>query len=42
MDWQAIADEMGYSNPASARNQKFKCLERIRKRLDYKTDSQRF
>lgn len=28
--WKQIADELGYASPASARNQKYKCLERIR------------
>jgi len=33
LDWQTIADEMGYSSPESARNQKYKCLERIKEQL---------
>ncbi len=32
-NWETIAMAMGYSSPASARNQKYKCLERIRNRL---------
>lgn len=31
MSWDEIARKLGYSNAASARNQKYKCLERIRK-----------
>lgn len=31
--WEDIALEVGYSSAASARNQKYKCLERIRSRL---------
>ena len=30
LDWDEIAASLGYSNAASARNQKYKCLERIR------------
>ena len=33
MSWDEIASTLGYSNAASARNQKYKCLERIRKQL---------
>jgi predicted DNA-binding protein YlxM (UPF0122 family) len=33
LSWDAIAEKYGYSNAASARNQKYKCLERIRKEL---------
>jgi len=33
LSWEAIAEKFGYSNAASARNQKYKCLERIRKEL---------
>ena len=36
LDWQTIASEMGYSSPESARNQKYKCLERIREQLKEK------
>lgn len=35
-DWKTITEELGYLNEASARNQKFKCLERIRKNLNQK------
>lgn len=31
--WDDIANTLGYSSGASARNQKYKCLERLRKRL---------
>ncbi len=31
--WEDIANTLGYSSGASARNQKYKCLERIRKQL---------
>lgn len=31
--WDDIASTLGYSNGASARNQKYKCLERLRKQL---------
>lgn len=31
--WNDIATTLGYSNGASARNQKYKCLERLRKQL---------
>ncbi|MFY9150389.1 MAG: sigma-70 family RNA polymerase sigma factor [Prolixibacteraceae bacterium] len=31
MSWDEIAGILGYTNAASARNQKYKCLERIRK-----------
>lgn len=30
LSWDAIAEKMGYANAASARNQKYKCLEKIR------------
>ncbi len=30
LSWGAIAEKMGYANAASARNQKYKCLEKIR------------
>lgn len=33
MSWEDIASSLGYSNAASARNQKYKCLERIRGNL---------
>lgn len=31
--WDLITEIMGYSNAASARNQKYKCIEKIRKNL---------
>jgi RNA polymerase sigma factor (sigma-70 family) len=31
LSWEVIASSLGYSSAASARNQKYKCLERIRK-----------
>jgi RNA polymerase sigma factor (sigma-70 family) len=31
MSWQEITDELGYASTGSARNQKYKCLERIRR-----------
>lgn len=34
LGWVEIARSLGYSNAASARNQKYKCLERIRKAVD--------
>ncbi len=30
LSWDEISDSLGYSNAASARNQKYKCLERIK------------
>jgi len=30
LSWDAIAEKLGYANAASARNQKYKCLEKIR------------
>ena len=33
LSWDAIAEKLGYSNAGSARNQKYKCIERIRKRM---------
>ena len=30
LGWAEIASKLGYANAASARNQKYKCLERIR------------
>jgi RNA polymerase sigma factor (sigma-70 family) len=32
-DWEEIANQLGYASAGSARNQKYKCLERIRKQL---------
>lgn len=34
LSWDEIAGKLGYANAASARNQKFKCLERIRKTVN--------
>lgn len=31
MNWEEIANQLGYASAGSARNQKYKCLERIRK-----------
>jgi RNA polymerase sigma factor (sigma-70 family) len=31
--WEEIANQLGYATAGSARNQKYKCLERIRKQL---------
>ena len=31
--WDEIAEQLGYASTGSARNQKYKCLERIRKQL---------
>jgi RNA polymerase sigma factor (sigma-70 family) len=33
MNWEDIAEQLGYATAGSARNQKYKCLERIRKQL---------
>jgi RNA polymerase sigma factor (sigma-70 family) len=33
LSWEAIAEKFGYASAASARNQKYKCLERIREKL---------
>lgn len=38
LSWDEISDSLGYSNAASARNQKYKCLERIKKTVDYSTN----
>lgn len=38
MNWDEIASKLGYSNAASARNQKYKCLERIRKTVNVEVD----
>ena len=38
MSWDEIASTLCYSNAASARNQKYKCLERIRKNIKYSTN----
>lgn len=34
LSWEAIAEKMGYASAGSARNQKYKCIERIRKALE--------
>jgi RNA polymerase sigma factor (sigma-70 family) len=34
--WETVASLMGYSSAASARNQKYKCLERIREQINLK------
>ena len=34
LSWDAIAEQLGYSNASSARNQKYKCLEKIRKMIN--------
>jgi hypothetical protein len=34
LSWSEIASRLGYSSAASARNQKYKCLERIRKAVN--------
>lgn len=36
-DWKDITEELGYISEASARNQKYKCLEKIRKNLNNKS-----
>lgn len=36
MTWEEIALELGYASAASARNQKYKCLGRIKKMVDKK------
>jgi RNA polymerase sigma factor (sigma-70 family) len=33
-DWESIASALGYKDAASARNQKYKCLEKIRSRVE--------
>jgi RNA polymerase sigma factor (sigma-70 family) len=33
MSWEAIAEQLGYATAGSAKNQKYKCLEKIRKEL---------
>ena len=38
LNWDEIASSLGYANAASARNQKYKCLERIRKTLNVEVD----
>lgn len=35
MSWTEIASSLGYTSAASARNQKYKCLERIRSKVEY-------
>jgi len=34
LSWDEIASSLGYANAASARNQKYKCLERIRSKVN--------
>ena len=34
LSWDEIASKLGYANAASARNQKYKCLERIRSKVN--------
>jgi RNA polymerase sigma factor (sigma-70 family) len=36
-DWKTITEELGYISEGSARNQKYKCLEKIRKNLNNKS-----
>jgi hypothetical protein len=36
--WDEIASSLGYASAASARNQKYKCLERIRKTLNVEVE----
>jgi RNA polymerase sigma factor (sigma-70 family) len=38
MSWDEIASSLGYANAASARNQKYKCLERIRNTVNVEID----
>ena len=38
LSWDEIASSLGYANAASARNQKYKCLERIRKTLNIEVE----
>ena len=38
LSWAAIASKLGYANAASARNQKYKCLERIRSKVNIEKD----
>ena len=38
LSWDEIASSLGYASAASARNQKYKCLERIRKTLNVEVD----
>jgi RNA polymerase sigma factor (sigma-70 family) len=38
LSWEEIADKLGYANAASARNQKYKCLERIRKTVNVEVE----
>ena len=34
LSWDAIAEKMGYASAGSARNQKYKCIERIKKIME--------
>jgi RNA polymerase sigma factor (sigma-70 family) len=38
LSWDEIATKLGYSSAASARNQKYKCLERIRSKVNVEVD----
>lgn len=38
LSWDEIAGSLGYANAASARNQKYKCLERIRKLVNVEVE----
>lgn len=38
LSWAEIASKLGYANAASARNQKYKCLERIRKTVNVEVE----
>ena len=38
LSWDEIASNLGYANAASARNQKYKCLERIRNTVNVEID----
>jgi len=39
MNWEEIAELLGYASAGSARIQKYKCLERIRKQLALKVEN---
>lgn len=38
LSWDEIASSLGYANAASARNQKYKCLERIRDTMKHEIE----
>jgi RNA polymerase sigma factor (sigma-70 family) len=38
MSWEEIATKLGYASAASARNQKYKCLERIRSKINMEVE----